>query len=116
MDAPRERKRLDCQPRGRSRFARMMRAIRFCPKPMVARAQEYVFGRGVGLCAACDILVTSANASFSVSEARFGPAPGASTGSYCRANVGNTGIGRRGDSSSHRCPGSMMLPRPLLEN
>jgi enoyl-CoA hydratase/carnithine racemase len=57
------------------RFARMMQAVRFCPKPTVARVQGHVFGGGVGLCAACDIVVASSSARFSVSEARFGILP-----------------------------------------
>lgn len=57
------------------RFARMMRAVRFCPEPTVARVQGHAFGGGVGLRAACDIVVASANARFSVCEARFGILP-----------------------------------------
>uniref|UniRef100_UPI001F4AC09F enoyl-CoA hydratase-related protein n=1 Tax=Burkholderia cenocepacia TaxID=95486 RepID=UPI001F4AC09F len=58
--------------RDAEQFAAMMRAIRQCPKPTVARVQGHAFGGGVGLCAACDILIASDHARFSVSESRFG--------------------------------------------
>ncbi|WP_323120364.1 enoyl-CoA hydratase-related protein [Burkholderia alba] len=57
------------------RFAAMMQAIRYCPKPTVARVQGHAFGGGVGLCAACDIVIASDHARFAVSEARFGILP-----------------------------------------
>jgi enoyl-CoA hydratase/carnithine racemase len=69
------------------RFARMMQAIRFCSKPTVARVQGHAFGGGVGLCAACDIVVASSGARFSVSEARFGILP-AVIGPYLVEAVG----------------------------
>jgi methylglutaconyl-CoA hydratase len=69
------------------RFARMMQAIRRCPKPTVARVQWHAFGGGVGLCAACDIAIASDRARFSVSEARFGILP-AVIGPYLVEAVG----------------------------
>jgi enoyl-CoA hydratase/carnithine racemase len=69
------------------RFAAMMRAIRECPKPTVARVQGHAFGGGVGLCAACDIVITSEHARFAVSEARFGILP-AVIGPYLVEAVG----------------------------
>ncbi len=57
------------------RFAAMLSRIESCPKPTVARVQGAAFGGGVGLACACDIAVAADNASFSVSEARFGILP-----------------------------------------
>lgn len=56
-------------------FAAMMAAIAECPKPTLAKVQGAAFGGGVGLAAACDIVVASRAAKFSVSEARFGILP-----------------------------------------
>jgi len=57
------------------RFAAMLSRIESCPKPTVARVQGAALGGGVGLAAACDIAIAADNASFSVSEARFGILP-----------------------------------------
>ena len=57
------------------RFAGMLSRIDTCPKPVVARVQGAALGGGVGLACACDIGVAADNASFAVSEARFGILP-----------------------------------------
>lgn len=57
------------------RFAGMYRRIETCPKPTVARVQGAALGGGVGLACACDIAIAADNASFSVSEAKFGILP-----------------------------------------
>lgn len=57
------------------RFAAMLSRIEQCPKPTVARIQGAALGGGVGLACACDIAIAADNASFSVSEARFGILP-----------------------------------------
>ncbi len=57
------------------RFAAMLARIESCPKPTVARVQGAALGGGVGLACACDIAVASENASFAVSEAKFGILP-----------------------------------------
>jgi methylglutaconyl-CoA hydratase len=57
------------------RFAGMLARIEACAKPTVARVQGVALGGGVGLTAACDIAIASDNASFSVSEAKFGILP-----------------------------------------
>jgi methylglutaconyl-CoA hydratase len=57
------------------RFAGMLARIENCPKPTVARVQGVALGGGVGLVCACDIAIATENASFSVSEAKFGILP-----------------------------------------
>lgn len=57
------------------RFAAMLSRIETCPKPTVARVQGAALGGGVGLACACDIAIAADNASFAVSEARFGILP-----------------------------------------
>ena len=57
------------------RFAAMLARIDTCPKPTVARVQGAALGGGVGLACACDIAIAADNASFAVSEARFGILP-----------------------------------------
>ena len=57
------------------RFAGMLARIEACPKPTVARVQGAALGGGVGLVCACDIALAADNASFSVSEAKFGILP-----------------------------------------
>jgi methylglutaconyl-CoA hydratase len=69
------------------RFAAMLARIQTCPKPTVARAQGAALGGGVGLACACDIAIAADNATFSVSEARFGILP-AVIGPYVTNAVG----------------------------
>lgn len=57
------------------RFAAMLARIESCPKPTVARVQGAALGGGVGLACACDMALAADNASFSVSEAKFGILP-----------------------------------------
>lgn len=57
------------------RFAAMLARIESCPKPTVARIQGAALGGGVGLACACDIAIAAEDASFAVSEARFGILP-----------------------------------------
>jgi methylglutaconyl-CoA hydratase len=54
----------------------MFRAVRNCPAPVVARVQGPAFGGGVGLVAACDIVVAAFRVRFSFSEVRLGLVPG----------------------------------------
>jgi len=54
----------------------MFRAVRNCPAPVVARVQGPAFGGGVGLVAACDIVVADDRARFAFSEVRLGIVPG----------------------------------------
>jgi methylglutaconyl-CoA hydratase len=69
------------------RFAAMLARIESCPKPTVARVQGAALGGGVGLTCACDLAIAADNASFSVSEARFGILP-AVIGPYVTNAVG----------------------------
>jgi methylglutaconyl-CoA hydratase len=69
------------------RFATMLARIEACPKPTVARVQGAALGGGVGLVAACDVAVAADNASFAVSEAKFGILP-AVIGPYVTNAVG----------------------------
>jgi methylglutaconyl-CoA hydratase len=69
------------------KFAAMLSRIETCPKPTVARVQGAALGGGVGLACACDIALAADNASFSVSEARFGILP-AVIGPYVTNAVG----------------------------
>lgn len=57
------------------RFAAMLARIDACPKPTLARVQGAALGGGVGLACACDIAIAADNASFAISEARFGILP-----------------------------------------
>ena len=69
------------------RFAGMLSRIEAAAKPTVARVHGAALGGGVGLACACDIAVAASNASFSVSEARFGILP-AVIGPYVTNAVG----------------------------
>ena len=69
------------------RFAGMLHRIASAPKPVVARVQGAALGGGVGLACACDIAIAADNASFSVSEAKFGILP-AVIGPYVTNAVG----------------------------
>jgi methylglutaconyl-CoA hydratase len=65
----------------------MLAAHRSLPQTHVARVQGAALGGGVGLACACDIAVPPDNASFSVSEAKFGILP-AVIGPYVTNAVG----------------------------
>ena len=69
------------------RFAGMLARIASAPKPVVARVQGAALGGGVGLACACDIAIAADNASFAVSEAKFGILP-AVIGPYVTNAVG----------------------------
>ncbi|MDD2919673.1 enoyl-CoA hydratase-related protein [Rhodoferax sp.] len=69
------------------RFASMLSRIDTCPKPTLARVQGAALGGGVGLACVCDIAIASDNASFAVSEARFGIPP-AVIGPYLTNAIG----------------------------
>ncbi|MDD3937597.1 enoyl-CoA hydratase-related protein [Rhodoferax sp.] len=69
------------------RFASMLSRIETCPKPTLAQVQGAALGGGVGLACVCDIAIASDNASFAVSEAKFGILP-AVIGPYLTNAIG----------------------------
>jgi len=56
-------------------LAKMLRAIRECPRPVIARVHGAAYGGGVGLVAACDMAVATAGATFCLSEVKLGIVP-----------------------------------------
>lgn len=56
-------------------LARLLRTIHESPKPTVARVHGPAFAGGMGLVAACDIAVASADAKFCLSEVKLGLIP-----------------------------------------
>jgi methylglutaconyl-CoA hydratase len=69
------------------RFAAMLARIEAAPQPTVARVQGAALGGGVGLACACDVAIAADDATFAVSEARFGILP-AVIGPYLTNAVG----------------------------
>jgi len=57
------------------RFAAMLYRIDACPKPTIARVHGAALGGGVGLVCACDVAIAADEASFCISEAKFGILP-----------------------------------------
>jgi len=53
-----------------------VRVLDACPKPTVALVQGACFGGGTGILAACDVVVASDDAMFSIAEVRWGLHPG----------------------------------------
>jgi len=58
-----------------SRFARLLYRLQSYPKPVVARVHGPAFAGGMGLAAACDLVVASEQAEFALPEARIGLVP-----------------------------------------
>jgi methylglutaconyl-CoA hydratase len=56
-------------------LARMLRTIRDCPKPVIARIHGAAIGGGVGLAAACDIVAAMSSVIFCLSEVKLGIIP-----------------------------------------
>jgi methylglutaconyl-CoA hydratase len=54
------------------RIARMFNAVHSCSRPVIARVQGDAYGGGVGLAAACDIVIAAEPVSFGLSEVRLG--------------------------------------------
>jgi methylglutaconyl-CoA hydratase len=54
------------------RIARMFNAAHSCSRPVIARVQGDAFGGGVGLAAACDIVIAADAVNFGLSEVRLG--------------------------------------------
>lgn len=58
-----------------TRLADMLRTIYLCPKPVVAKIQGDCYAGGMGLAAACDIVVAADSAHFCLSEVKLGLIP-----------------------------------------
>jgi methylglutaconyl-CoA hydratase len=58
-----------------SRLADMLRTIYLCPKPVVAKVQGDCYAGGMGLVAACDIVVAAEGVNFCLSEVKLGLVP-----------------------------------------
>ncbi len=56
-------------------YCRCLRALRFNDKPAIALVEGATLGGGVGLVAACDLVIASETASFGLPEVLFGLAP-----------------------------------------
>ena len=54
------------------KVARMFHAVHACSRPVLARVHGDAYGGGVGLAAACDIVIASDNVNFGLSEVRLG--------------------------------------------
>ena len=58
-----------------SRLADMLRTIYLCPKPTIAKVQGDCYAGGMGLVAACDIVVAADTVNFCLSEVKLGLIP-----------------------------------------
>ncbi|WP_377702572.1 enoyl-CoA hydratase/isomerase family protein [Pseudoduganella sp. UC29_71] len=56
-------------------LAQMLRTIYLCPKPVVARVHGDCYAGGMGLVAACDVVVAADVANFCLSEVKLGLIP-----------------------------------------
>lgn len=56
-------------------LAQLLAAIYHCPKPVVARVHGACFAGGMGLAAACDVVVAASTATFCLSEVKLGLIP-----------------------------------------
>lgn len=54
------------------RVARMFHAVHSCSRPVIGRVQGDAFGGGVGLAAACDVVIAADTANFVLSEVKLG--------------------------------------------
>ena len=57
------------------KLAEMLRVIYTCPQPTIARVQGDVYAGGMGLVAACDMVVSVDTAGFCLSEVKLGLIP-----------------------------------------
>jgi methylglutaconyl-CoA hydratase len=54
------------------KVARMFHAVHACSRPVIARVQGDAYGGGVGLAAACDLVIAADAVNFGLSEVRLG--------------------------------------------
>lgn len=57
------------------RFSRLLYRMHTCPKPLIARVHGAAFAGGMGLVAACDLVVAAEEAEFCLPEVRIGLVP-----------------------------------------
>jgi len=57
------------------RFAKLLYRMHTCPKPLIARVHGAAFAGGMGLAAACDLLIAAEDAEFCLPEVRIGLVP-----------------------------------------
>ncbi len=69
-EAPEDRNREDAL-----HLAELFRTLSTLPRPTIARVQGAAVGGGLGLAAACDIVVATPAASFAMPEVRLGIIP-----------------------------------------
>lgn len=74
-------------------LARMLHAINVCPKPVIALIQGACFGGGVGLAAACDMVIAAPDARFGLTEVRLGLIP-AAISPFVLAKIGTSAARR----------------------
>lgn len=60
---------------GEQPFVRLLKTMWDAPKPILGRVNGHAFGGGLGLIAACDLVIASSAAKFSFSEVRIGVVP-----------------------------------------
>ncbi|TKR56290.1 enoyl-CoA hydratase [Allopusillimonas ginsengisoli] len=60
----------------------MLRALRDCPKPVIAAVEGAAAGGGLSLALACDMLVTAKNAVFTVAQVKVGLTPDAGASAF----------------------------------
>jgi len=53
----------------------VVRLLDICPKPTIAVVQGFCVGGGTGVIAACDVVIAAADATFAISEVRWGLIP-----------------------------------------
>lgn len=76
-----------------AQLASMLRSIYQCPKPVIARVQGDCYAGGIGLVAACDIVVAVEAAQFCLSEVKIGLIP-ATISPYVIRSIGESAARR----------------------
>lgn len=77
------------------RTTRAMRGLNECPKPTLALVHGACFGGGVGMVAACDVVIATETARFALTEVRWGVIPAPIMPELCSA-LGVRGMRRYG--------------------
>jgi len=91
-------------------LAEMLKVIYRCSKPVIARVQGDCYAGGIGLVAACDMVVASDNTGFCLSETRLGLIP-ATISPYVIRAIGERAARRyfltaeRFDAAEAKCVG-----------